>query len=405
MFRNRSAQVGLLGSTSVDALVGVAAVGLTHTALVITVAGTAAMHGHDSVARVLPAYVLAVVIGLVTLGEFGRRCEEAVPGWVAWLNVVAMAPIGLAVAAFSGLAVEAPCVDSFRWFQFAAIAVSIVVAGPRAGVAAVGVALAVDLGMVAVTARPPDDVTVYAIDRLVDLVVVAIAVQVLRLAARAHAAAARAEGRLAEEQRMLRIMHDTALQALEAIALGASTAGSDDVLAGIRRQARQEAGTLRRLLRAAPTTVPAPRSTGSAAGTACGAGHDLGALLEDLVADFAARDLGVELVGGPPDGVQLRPGHVAALVGAAREALTNVVKHAGTDAAVLRISLEGSDVTVTVRDQGVGFEPGRRTSGFGLTNSIAGRLVDAGGSAEIWSVPGRGTRVVLRVPVLADAAA
>jgi signal transduction histidine kinase len=63
---------------------------------------------------------------------------------------------------------------------------------------------------------------------------------------------------------------------------------------------------------------------------------------------------------------------------------------------------EGETVTVTVRDNGDGFAPGRldeaASSGrLGVVQSIMGRLRDVGGEAHVTSSPGRGTEVELRV--------
>jgi hypothetical protein len=88
---------------------------------------------------------------------------------------------------------------------------------------------------------------------------------------------------------------------------------------------------------------------------------------------------------------------VEALSAAAGEALRNVAAHAGVDRAMItaRGSRSGR-VTVTVADHGTGFDPaGVGPARSGLRNSIRGRMADAGGHAEIISLPGQGTSVVL----------
>lgn len=88
---------------------------------------------------------------------------------------------------------------------------------------------------------------------------------------------------------------------------------------------------------------------------------------------------------------------------AVRELLFNVVKHAATDRAELRMSrVEDGRIRIVVSDDGAGFDPiGRRdnaaSSGFGLF-SIRERLELLGGSLECESRPGSGTRVTLLVP-------
>jgi signal transduction histidine kinase len=67
------------------------------------------------------------------------------------------------------------------------------------------------------------------------------------------------------------------------------------------------------------------------------------------------------------------------------------------------LAAEGRAVTLTVSDDGRGFDPGARADrrqqpGLGLVG-MAERLDLLGGSLDIRSAPGQGTRVVVRVPV------
>jgi signal transduction histidine kinase len=84
---------------------------------------------------------------------------------------------------------------------------------------------------------------------------------------------------------------------------------------------------------------------------------------------------------------------------AAREAMVNAAKFAGTDEVSVYVEVDGADASVFVRDRGVGFErsdvpPERR----GLSESIEGRMTRHGGSAKITSAPGAGTEVELTLP-------
>ena len=84
----------------------------------------------------------------------------------------------------------------------------------------------------------------------------------------------------------------------------------------------------------------------------------------------------------------------------AQEALNNIGKHAKTATAALSLSVEGRDLVLTVTDNGVGFIPGRRSAarrGIGLGN-MRQRAEAVGGVVEVSSVPGKGTRLVLRAP-------
>jgi signal transduction histidine kinase len=80
------------------------------------------------------------------------------------------------------------------------------------------------------------------------------------------------------------------------------------------------------------------------------------------------------------------------------EALQNTAKHAGPGAtAVVRLGEDREAVHFSVVDDGVGFEPETIDRIGGLTN-LADRAAAAGGSLRIESAPGRGTRVIGRIP-------
>jgi signal transduction histidine kinase len=88
------------------------------------------------------------------------------------------------------------------------------------------------------------------------------------------------------------------------------------------------------------------------------------------------------------------------LVRLVRELLFNVVKHAGTEEAVLRLDETADRLVVVVADEGRGFDPDALTGegeGFGLA-SVRRRVELAGGCFEVESAPGEGTRVRLTVP-------
>jgi signal transduction histidine kinase/phage shock protein PspC (stress-responsive transcriptional regulator) len=88
-----------------------------------------------------------------------------------------------------------------------------------------------------------------------------------------------------------------------------------------------------------------------------------------------------------------------ALVAAAREAMVNAAKHAGTARVDVYAEVEPAGVSVFVRDRGVGFDPAAVPADrAGIRNSIVGRMVRHGGHAEVRSAPGIGTEVELRLP-------
>jgi signal transduction histidine kinase len=81
------------------------------------------------------------------------------------------------------------------------------------------------------------------------------------------------------------------------------------------------------------------------------------------------------------------------------EALQNAGKHAGDDASiVIKLEQQGRELTFSVSDDGVGFDLDMNGAGHGFVN-MADRVGAIGGSVEVWSQPGRGTRVSGCIPV------
>ncbi len=83
---------------------------------------------------------------------------------------------------------------------------------------------------------------------------------------------------------------------------------------------------------------------------------------------------------------------------AVKEAVHNVIKHAGASEVSVHVALAGDILTISVQDNGRGFHPTDKHVGNGLTN-MKQRLEDIGGSYFIESHIGKGTSVCLRWPV------
>ena len=101
------------------------------------------------------------------------------------------------------------------------------------------------------------------------------------------------------------------------------------------------------------------------------------------------------------DGVPYRlPDETAnTLLQITREALSNVVKHAAATQAQVRLAYGATGVTLTVADDGCGFDP-QATWGAehrGLRN-LRTRTAEAGGTLGIQSAPGSGTTIRVFVP-------
>jgi signal transduction histidine kinase len=87
-----------------------------------------------------------------------------------------------------------------------------------------------------------------------------------------------------------------------------------------------------------------------------------------------------------------------------QEALLNASRHAQATAITMRLHYTDEAVTLTIADNGRGFDPARAAEGttdhYGLT-TMRERAQQAGGRLTITSSPGRGTTVEAVVPVTA----
>ncbi len=100
--------------------------------------------------------------------------------------------------------------------------------------------------------------------------------------------------------------------------------------------------------------------------------------------------------GEPPEAVG------EALVAATREALRNVVRHAGrVDEVSLFVEGDAEEMLVVVRDRGVGFDPATVRRGGGLTGSYPA-ITRHGGRVDVTARPGGGVKVTLRWPAPSD---
>jgi two-component system sensor histidine kinase DevS len=88
------------------------------------------------------------------------------------------------------------------------------------------------------------------------------------------------------------------------------------------------------------------------------------------------------------------------LVQIVREAVSNTLRHSAAKRIRISLALDGDVVVATVEDDGRGFEPGapRGAGHLGLIN-LHDRAMAAGGSLEIRSAVGAGTRIIARLPL------
>ncbi|OFP85089.1 histidine kinase [Corynebacterium sp. HMSC059E07] len=170
-------------------------------------------------------------------------------------------------------------------------------------------------------------------------------------------------------------LHDSVLQTLALIQKRAGDSRE------VTRLARAQERELRAWLFDAPSA--APTTCFGALEAACGE-------VEDLF------DMRVSAVTVGEDTELTEPAKL--LIQAAREAMVNAGKHAGVDAVDVYAELLAGELSIFVRDRGVGFDvdaiPADR---HGIRDSIRARVEGTGGRVRISSTPGEGTEVELAV--------
>jgi two-component system NarL family sensor kinase len=180
----------------------------------------------------------------------------------------------------------------------------------------------------------------------------------------------------ADEREHHRQLHDTMLSTLTMVAAGAFAGPSATLSAQAARDLEIAAAS------------PDSRTAGPARAA------DLCARLEQVTA--AAGPLRVRLARAAVTLPQPVAEDIAAGVA---EALRNVARHAGV--AEAEVTVAGGDgwTAVEVTDHGHGFDPGSVPAApRGIRESIAGRMLAAGGTGAVRSAPGQGTTVILRWP-------
>lgn len=120
---------------------------------------------------------------------------------------------------------------------------------------------------------------------------------------------------------------------------------------------------------------------------------------EWLVQNFSARS-GIACELGVPEELDLDDPYATAIFRILQESLTNISKHAQATKVTVSITEQEGVVTLEVRDNGMGFVTGapRKPNSFGLIGlRERAQLLD--GEAEIRSIPGQGTHILVRIPV------
>jgi signal transduction histidine kinase len=127
--------------------------------------------------------------------------------------------------------------------------------------------------------------------------------------------------------------------------------------------------------------------------------------LESALADLLAkpRNRGVNGTLEVDLDALLDPATASLLYRAAQEAIRNVVRHSAASTVRIHLGREGDRVTLTIDDDGRGFDPQELAAatddGHVGLRLLAGLIADASGEMEVYSGPGAGTAVTVSLPL------
>ena len=195
---------------------------------------------------------------------------------------------------------------------------------------------------------------------------------------------------LEDRERIGRELHDGAIQALFAVGMGLQGMAMMTADSALRERLDAAVGQVDEVIRDLRNYI-----FGLRPGLA--ADRYLGRALREL-AEQLERQHGVVCAVDVDEAAAARlAGRAADVVQVAREALSNVGRHAR--AATCRLALRGEPgfAVLEVEDDGCGFVPGEGGGGWGLRN-LGERAAAMGGSLDIEPVPGDGTTIRLRIP-------
>jgi NarL family two-component system sensor histidine kinase LiaS len=123
--------------------------------------------------------------------------------------------------------------------------------------------------------------------------------------------------------------------------------------------------------------------------------------MHELVQELRAKvPIDIQLV--MDEDIQLPRGIEDHLFRIVQEALSNTLRHSRADKLEIRLQRRNDYVRLYIRDNGVGFDLDvKKAASYGIL-SMQERVNEIGGSINIISAPGMGTRIDIRVPILIE---
>ncbi len=193
-------------------------------------------------------------------------------------------------------------------------------------------------------------------------------------------------------QRIARDLHDEIGSSLGSIALITQDilASSDDPA-----QARDDLAEIKTI---ADESVAAMRDITRLIQSDRYGSDDLATLLRETAARLLRTIPHAVILEGASSAHKLPVDRQRDLVLMFKEALHNITRHAAATAVEIRLAQSSTGLSVTLHDNGNGFDPAAATEGMGLTN-LQRRAAKHGGTVRIDSAPAQGTTLTITLPV------
>ncbi len=197
-----------------------------------------------------------------------------------------------------------------------------------------------------------------------------------------------------ERQRLARELHDAVSQQLFAISMTATAAGRtiDQDIDKTKRQialieemssvAQSEMRAL--LLHLRPVHLK---------------GKSLAEGLEELIQELQAK-VPIDIRFDMDRQMRLNKGVEDQLFRIVQEALSNILRHSKASRTDIRLYIDQDVVKLLIRDNGIGFDiQEKKHASYGI-ETMQERVNEIGGSMQIVSAPGKGTKLDIRVPMV-----
>jgi two-component system, NarL family, sensor histidine kinase NreB len=194
-----------------------------------------------------------------------------------------------------------------------------------------------------------------------------------------------------ERKRISRELHDAAGQGLMVLRLFLGTVAGANASADLRERIQEAIGMvdrtigdLRRLIaRLSPRTLEEMGLVAAIRKEARELSRSTGMQARmNLPTDLRELDDEIEL----------------AVYRAVQEALNNIAKHSQAKSFSIQLEASTEQVRLRVEDDGIGFAPNSRSRGFGLFG-MRERIAVLGGTVRVRTRPGKGTHIVVSVPL------